>query len=187
MCKPYRMNIVDDPRPIDPDRLAGRACSAAAALELVGDRWTLLVVREVLFGNHRFGEIAHGTGAPRDRLTARLAKLVAAGILERRPYSKHPPRSEYHLTASGRGLVPVLHALRQWGDRWAVAEPPARALHDPQGRGRHEVVGEWRCRICGEKAVAGGYELVPTGAVEHARERVAGVGAPAGDDGESQP
>ncbi|WP_460866259.1 winged helix-turn-helix transcriptional regulator [Rhodococcus aerolatus] len=156
---------------IDPDALPGRACSAAAALDLVGDRWTMLVVREVLFGNHRFSEIVRGTGAPRDRLADRLARLVDAGILERRPYSEHPPRSDYHLTASGRGLVPVLEALRQWGDRWAVQEVPVRAVHGADGD-RHEVVGEWRCRTCGERTGAGGFALVRTGAAEHAHDAV---------------
>lgn len=153
---------------IDTDTLPGRACSAAAALDLVGDRWTMLVVREVLFGNHRFSEIARGTGAPRDRLADRLARLVDAGILERRPYSERPPRSDYHLTAAGRGLVPVLEALRQWGDRWAVEEVPVRAVHGRDDR--HEVVGEWRCRTCGERTGSDGFELVRTGAAEHAHE-----------------
>src|SRR6201999_3004584 len=88
--------------------VAGRPCSIAAALELVGDRWSLLIVREVHFGNHRFSELARYTGAPRDRLAARLKALVGAGILERREYQESPPRSGYHLTAAGRDLVPVL-------------------------------------------------------------------------------
>ena len=66
--------------------LPGRPCAIAASLEVVGDRWSLLVVREVALGNHRFTEIARGTGAPRDRLTTRLRDLVDAGVLERRPY-----------------------------------------------------------------------------------------------------
>ena len=171
---------------IDTDDLPGRACSAAAALDLVGDRWTMLVVREVMFGNHRFSDIARGTGAPRDRLSDRLTRLVAAGILERRPYSEHPPRSGYHLTAAGRGLLPVLEALRQWGDRWAVQEVPVRAVHAPGGHSRHEVAGEWRCRTCGEQMGAGDFRLVRTGAAEHAHdtEPVAGTAPRAGHDTE---
>lgn len=107
--------------------LPGRPCPIAAAMEVVGDRWSLLTVREVHLGRHRFSEILAGTGAPRDRLAARLRALVAAGVLERRPYQDSPPRSDYHLTESGRGLVPVLTALGQWGRDWAVDPPGASA------------------------------------------------------------
>ncbi|MFL6162004.1 MAG: winged helix-turn-helix transcriptional regulator [Jatrophihabitantaceae bacterium] len=109
---------------IDPRQLPGRPCSAAAALELIGDRWSLLVIRELMFGVTRFSELARNTGAPRDRLAARLKTLVAAGVVERRQYSESPPRSDYHLTPAGRALRPVLQALRQWGDEWAVTEVP---------------------------------------------------------------
>ena len=101
--------------------LPGRPCPVAAALELVGDRWSLLVVREVSLGAHRFTRIQEGTGAPRDRLAARLKALVESGILRRERYSETPERFEYHLTAAGQELVPVLRALRLWGERWASA------------------------------------------------------------------
>ncbi len=104
-------------------QVPGRACSIAAALEVIGDRWSLLAVREVSFGRHRFSEILEGTGAPRDRLAARLKGLVAAGVLERRQYQEAPARFDYHLTEAGHDLVPVLSALRTWGDRWVVDEP----------------------------------------------------------------
>jgi DNA-binding HxlR family transcriptional regulator len=135
------------PAPIDPARLPGRPCSIAAALELVGDRWSLLAVREVMFGNHRFSEIARNTGAPRDRLTARLRVLVEAGVLERRQYQDSPPRADYHLTERGRALEPVLHALRQWGDLWAVTAPPIVLLHQD-----HAFDAEWICRTCHQPA-----------------------------------
>src|SRR3990170_3897994 len=125
--------------------LPGRACSIAGALEVVGDRWALLVVREVSIGAHRFTDIARGTGAPRDRLTARLNDLVDVGVLERRQYSDAPPRSGYHLTASGRDLLPVLHALLQWGDRWVADEPPVHLHHSD-----HRIDMQWTCRTCGE-------------------------------------
>ncbi len=123
---------------IDPATLPGRPCSAAAALELVGDRWSLLIVREVLFGHHRFSSLVRNTGAPRDRLAARLKSLVEAGILTKQQYSDAPPRSEYHLTAAGRALAPVLQALREWGDSYAVTAPPSTAWpddHEPQRPG----------------------------------------------------
>lgn len=123
----------------------GRPCSIAAALAIVGDRWALLAIREITFGNHRFSEIVRNTGAPRDRLAARLKSLVAGGILERREYQDTPPRYDYHLTAAGRDLAPVLSALRSWGDKWAVDEPPI-SVHHHGHPVRHRVI----CETCGE-------------------------------------
>src|SRR3954471_21173126 len=93
--------------------VTGRPCAVAATLELVGDRWSLLAVREVMFGNRRFSEIARNTGAPRDRLAARLKVVVEAGVLERRKYQDSPARWDYHLTPAGQALGPVLEALLQ--------------------------------------------------------------------------
>lgn len=102
--------------------LPGRPCPAAAALELVGERWALLVVRELTFGVTRFGEIVRGTGAPRDRVAARLKALEAAGVVERTAYQQSPVRWDYHLTPAGRDLLPVIEALVVWGRAHAVAE-----------------------------------------------------------------
>ncbi|MCO6010991.1 helix-turn-helix transcriptional regulator [Actinoallomurus purpureus] len=126
------------------DSKHGRPCSIAAALSCVGDRWALLAVREVIFGNHRFSEIVRNTGAPRDRLAARLKSLVAAGVLEQRQYQEHPPRYDYHLTQAGRELVPVLSALRAWGDKWAVKDPPLSVTHHG-----HPVRPRVICETCG--------------------------------------
>jgi DNA-binding HxlR family transcriptional regulator len=142
--------------------LPGRPCSIAASLELVGERWALLVIREVSLGNHRFSEIARGTGAPRDRLSARLSALVAAGVLERRPYSTAPPRSGYHLTESGRDLLPVLQALLQWGDRWVADSPPIELHHSPGAHADHVVDAAWICRTCGEPVNASRVQRVLT-------------------------
>ncbi|TWE11803.1 winged helix-turn-helix transcriptional regulator [Rudaeicoccus suwonensis] len=92
-----------------------RICSIADALEIVGDRWSLLVVREVGFGNTRFEQIRERTGAPRQALTARLRKLESGGVLERREYQQRPQRYEYVLTEAGRDLIPILSSLRLWG------------------------------------------------------------------------
>jgi DNA-binding HxlR family transcriptional regulator len=96
---------------------APRVCSIADALDVVGERWSLLVLRELGFGVHRFKDIQVNTGAPRETLALRLRKLEEAGVIERRRYSDHPPRDEYVLTAAGRDLIPVLAALREWGER----------------------------------------------------------------------
>jgi DNA-binding HxlR family transcriptional regulator len=125
--------------------LPGRPCSIAAALAVVGDRWSLLAVREVLFGNHRFSEIVRNTGAPRDRLAARLKTLVASGVLEKRVYSESPHRSDYHLTPAGLDLAPVLQSLLEWGDKWAVDTPPVTVLHHD-----HELATRPICTVCGE-------------------------------------
>ena len=106
---------------IDLARLPGRPCSMAAALELVGERWSLLVIRELSLGSHRFSDIVTGTGAPRDRIAARLRTLVEADIVERRQYQSGPDRFEYHLTEAGDALLPALGALLAWGRTYAVA------------------------------------------------------------------
>jgi DNA-binding HxlR family transcriptional regulator len=116
-------------------------------LHLVGDKWVLLVIRELLFGNHRFEALARNTGAPRDRLAARLRSLEDAGVVTRVPYSDHPRRYEYHLTDAGRDLAPVVQALRRWGDTWAIERPPVTVSH----RCGHELDEVRHCRACGEE------------------------------------
>jgi DNA-binding HxlR family transcriptional regulator len=95
-----------------------RTCSIARSLEVVGERWALLIVREVSLGVRRFAEIQSATGAPPAVLSGRLRDLVAAGVLETRPYQEPGQRGrlEYRLTEVGRSLQPVLTALKDWGD-----------------------------------------------------------------------
>src|SRR5215212_1933363 len=106
-----------------------RPCSLAAALDVLGERWSLLALREIGYGVHRFARIAGYTGASRDILADRLRKLETAGVIERRPYSEHPPRHEYHFTEAGRELFPVMFALSEWGDKWAVDSPVLSRRH----------------------------------------------------------
>ncbi len=133
-----------------------RPCSAAAALGIVGERWSLLAIRELSYGVHRFDQIAAYTGASRDILADRLRKLEAHGVIERRQYSEHPPRFEYHLTSAGEQLYPVLDALREWGDRWAVDRPPVRFRHTCG----HELAVRQTCACCGELVEASDVEAV---------------------------
>jgi DNA-binding HxlR family transcriptional regulator len=100
--------------------LPGRCCPIAAALDLVGERWALLIVRELALGNSHFQDIVRGTGAPRDRVAARLKALDEAGVIRRVRYQAAPPRFDYQLTESGRALIPVLDALLAWGLDHAV-------------------------------------------------------------------
>lgn len=112
--------------------LPGRPCPIAAALELVGERWALLVIREIALGAEHFTDIVRGTGAPRDRIAARLKSLESAGVVARVQYHSAPARYEYRLTESGRALIPVLDALLQWGTVHAVApDDPDRQSHYP--------------------------------------------------------
>ena len=101
--------------PLDPARTL---CPVARAELVVGDRWTVLVLRELFSGNHRFEEIQAMTGATPQMAAARLKQLEADGLVERRPYSEHPPRYGYHLTPKGDAFFPVILALRQWGEAW---------------------------------------------------------------------
>lgn len=99
-------------------------CSIARTLEIVGERWTLLIIRDAFLGRSRFDEFQESLGIARNVLTDRLKRLVDEGILERRRYSEHPPRDEYVLTEKGRELRLALTGLRQWGDRYLSEQPP---------------------------------------------------------------
>ena len=100
------------------DRISKRPCPIARAAEQLGDTWTLLIMRDVFLGKHRFADLQEDLGIAPNILTARLAKLEAQGLLESRLYSKHPPRSEYLLTKQGEELLPILMALAAYGNRW---------------------------------------------------------------------
>jgi DNA-binding HxlR family transcriptional regulator len=95
-----------------------RICSVTDAVGLVGERHSIPIIRELLYGNRRFSDLAALTGAPRTLLTGRLRKLEEAGVIHRVPYQEHPPRDEYVLTEAGRDLLPVLIALKEWGDQY---------------------------------------------------------------------
>jgi DNA-binding HxlR family transcriptional regulator len=102
----------------------GQVCSIARTLEVVGDRWTLLIVRDVALGLHRFDDLLDNLGVASNVLTDRLSRLVADGVLERVRYSERPQRFEYRLTKKGRELGVALLALMQWGDRHLAGKPP---------------------------------------------------------------
>lgn len=125
--------------------LPGRPCSVAASLHLLGEKWSLLALREISYGNRRFVDIVRNTGAPKDRLAARLRHLEEAGVIERRLYQHRPDRYEYVLTEAGADLSPVLHALVLWGDRWLADTPPVTFEHTC-GEPLEQVTV---CRACG--------------------------------------
>jgi len=108
---------------VDEYPLADRgACSVARTLAVLGDAWSLLVVREMFLGAHRFDQLHAHLGIARNVLAARLRRLIEHGILTKRRYAEHPERFEYHLTGKGVDLYPALVALMQWGDHY-LADP----------------------------------------------------------------
>ena len=106
-------------------RLDRAPCPIARATGLVGDAWTPLLLRNVSFGQRRFDELQRALHVPRASLTRRLAKLVEAGLLEKRPYQERPPRHEYHLTPKGRAFFDVLAAMWRFGEDWLFPERAA--------------------------------------------------------------
>jgi DNA-binding HxlR family transcriptional regulator len=122
---------------VKPKSFAGMRCSIAGALELIGDRWSLLVIRDLLLGLCRYDDLRASTGIPAATLSARLKHLAAAGIVERVRYQDRPPRDEYRLTAKGRDLWAVGIALREWGDRWdatGFGQPSVETVDRETGR-----------------------------------------------------
>lgn len=104
-------------------------CSIGRTLDVVGDPWTLLVVREAFFGTTRFDDFRRNLGIPRATLSARLATLVEHEVLARHEPPEAPHRPIYRLTTKGRALSPVMTALMQWGDEWSgIGEPPVTLL-----------------------------------------------------------
>jgi DNA-binding HxlR family transcriptional regulator len=123
-------------------------CSVAQCLEVVGEWWSLLIVRDAFLGVRRFDDFQARLGISRNILNQRLNHLVDNGVLERVPYQDHPPRSEYRLTEKGRDLWHVVTAMRQWGDRWAAPEGPrVKMRHKACGRLVKAVAV---CSHCGE-------------------------------------
>ena len=162
-------------------------CSVAQCLEVVGEWWTLLIVRDAFLGVTRFDEFQERLGISRNVLTQRLEHLVAAGVLERTAYSEHPPRYDYRLTERGRDLWPVINAMRQWGDKHAApAGPPLQIVHEACG---HVFDARQTCSECGAPVGPRDVRAVPgPGAVEPLLRRSgSGSGAGAAPRGARRP
>ncbi|WP_367324019.1 winged helix-turn-helix transcriptional regulator [Streptomyces sp. HUAS ZL42] len=124
--------------------LEDSTCAIAQALDVVGDWWTLLIVRDTARGVHRFDELQRELGLSRKVLTERLRLLVEVGVLDRVPYQERPVRHEYRLTPRGRALLPVLVALQDWGDAWVLGDGATSATAveaSAEARRVHELVG----------------------------------------------
>jgi DNA-binding HxlR family transcriptional regulator len=133
--------------PMLPSTYHGQDCSLARALEVLGERWTLLVLRDAFYGVRRFSDFLAHLDLPRSVLSARLRGLVEAGVLERRPDPAHAGRHLYELTTTGKALWPAVYALRAWGERYASGEagPRREFVHDRCG---HPLSPVARCDAC---------------------------------------
>lgn len=133
--------------------LADIPCSIARTLDLAGEWWTPLILRDVYLGLRRFDAIQRNLGISRKVLSERLTGLVDDGVLERRRYNERPPRDEYLLTEKGEELVQAFFALLAWGDRWTAGEagPPMRLRHDRCGELATPQVS---CSCCGGPLLA---------------------------------
>jgi DNA-binding HxlR family transcriptional regulator len=128
-------------------------CSLARTLSVVGDRWTMLILRDVFLGLRKFDAIQHDLQLTPHRLSDRLGKLVRNGILHRTVYEKHPRRFEYRLTEKGFDLYPLIATMTAWGDRWMAgrAGVPVELVHTPCG---HSISPELICPTCKSKIEA---------------------------------
>jgi DNA-binding HxlR family transcriptional regulator len=128
---------------------AAMDCSVAQCLEVVGEWWSMLIIHDAFMGVTRFEDFQRRLGISRNILRDRLNSLVDAGVLVRIPYSVHPPRDDYKLTAKGRDLWPILTTMRQWGDKYAAPSgPPIELVHAWCGKTTHV---EMVCDECGER------------------------------------
>jgi DNA-binding HxlR family transcriptional regulator len=125
------------------------ACSIARTLDVIGEPWSPLILRDIYVGMNRFEQIQQDLGISRKVLTERLKWLVESGVLERHAYSQRPPRHEYRLTAKGTELCDLLLVMVRWGDRWLAGEagPPVLYRHRACGKISHV---ELHCSECGE-------------------------------------
>src|SRR5262245_33081427 len=134
-------------------------CSIARALEIVGDRWTPLSLRDTSFRPRRFDELQERLSVARNVLTDRLQRLVDEGLLERRLYQERPARYEYVPTQKARDLWPALLALMQWGDRYYAPDGPPRLVHHRGCGGA--VIPKLSCEACGAEVTAAAVESRP--------------------------
>ena len=137
-----------------PVNLSAMQCSVARTLDVIGDKWSLLILRDAFYGVRRFDDFRLDLGVARNILTDRLNKLVDHGVLERVPYEERPPRYEYRMTTKGRDLLPVLLVMMKWGDRWATDESsaPTTLTHTTCG---HKTEAVAVCSECGDELKLG--------------------------------
>lgn len=141
-------------------------CAVANSIDLIGDRWTLLIVRDAFFGVRRFDDFRRDLDIARNVLADRLDRLVEHGVLTTRPYEERPPRREYLLTEKGRDMFDVLLAIWRWGDRWYPPDEPRVAIHEECGHETHIVAA---CSHCGHELTRRNVTVHPVPPVVTAR------------------
>jgi DNA-binding HxlR family transcriptional regulator len=157
------------------DAYAQKNCSIAKPLSFLGERWTVLILRDLFMGRRRFDEFQASLGVATNVLSQRLATLTEEGIVERRRYSEHPERFEYVLTEKGRDLQPVLLALLAWGDRYTAENgPPLEVVH-----GDHAFHAVQTCSVCGEPVDSHNVHNRPGPGADEEQRRPNGRRAPA--------
>jgi DNA-binding HxlR family transcriptional regulator len=148
-------------------------CSIARTLEVLGERWTLLIIRDALLGLRRFDDFLRSLGVARNVLTERLRRLVEAGVLERVEYQHRPPRFEYRLTGKGRELAVPLIAIMHWGDSHLAgpAGPPRLTRHHGCGG---LLRTQFVCQECGTTAKAGELDIIAGPGLAHGQNSASG-------------
>jgi DNA-binding HxlR family transcriptional regulator len=139
--------------------LANLRCSVARTVDVIGEWWTPLIIRDAFYGLRRFEDFQRSLGIARNVLSRRLDRLVSAGIMERQRYEERPPRDEYLLTEKGRDLFPIIASLMAWGDRWNAGEagPPLLLVHTCGEAGTLRAT----CDQCGEPMSLANIQPVP--------------------------
>ena len=145
-------------------------CSVSRALSVVGDRWSLLIIRSAFLGTRRFSDFQTEIGVTRPRLSDRLGKLVQNGVFEKVEYQNNPVRYEYRLTEQGRDLYPVIMSLVKWGDKWLAGEAgkPLEYIHQKCG---NKVMPTLTCPKCAEDIDPYDMHVVPGPAIKAALSR----------------
>lgn len=146
----------------------GQDCGLARALEVVGERWTMLVLRDAFYGVRRYADFLAHLDLPRAVLADRLSALVDAGVMERQQYQDSPPRDEYVLTARGRDLWPMLHGLLRWGTEHLSGKEPFRTFHHVECGRRLDRTG-W-CPKCEVMVAPADVEIRPGPAIDLTRD-----------------
>lgn len=146
-------------------------CSVARTLERIGERWTVLIIRDAFYGLRRFDDFQASLGVARNVLTTRLTTLVDTGIMRKELYQEHPPRYEYRLTEKGRDLIPVLTSLLAWGDKWEAGNrSTATLIHETCGNVMHT---KSVCEHCREEVDAFNLSIDPIPAIVLDRAKTA--------------
>ena len=161
------------------DDIDKQVCSVARALSIVGERWTMLIIRDAFLGIRRFDQFQSNLGITRHRLSERLGKLVEQGVLVKMLYHDRPERYEYRLTPKGLDLYPVLMSLARWGDEWMDKDKgaPLEYTHQKCGKRTRPML---TCSECGE-------QLRPEEVISRLGPALLKLVAELGEEGESRP